>query len=297
MRLLLLTVPEQIADVWSIIRGISLVDVIDIGCVSVLLYYLYKFIRDRRAGRLAVGVLLLFVIQFLSQVMDMYLLQYIMQNIFQIGFITLVILFQPEIRSVLEQVGGTPLRSIKSISDTRDASPIHTVIDEVVSAVCDLSETRTGALIVFERTTKLGDVILTGTVIDAYPAAFLIKNIFFNKAPMHDGAMIIRDKRVHAAGCVLPLSNNPDIIKDLGTRHRAGIGMSENSDAVVLIVSEETGVISTAVEGRLERNYTREALTDFLRVQLTGENDGERKKFPLFGRVRELADKSEREKN
>ncbi len=270
--------PEQIADIISIIKTISPIDVIDIACVSVLFYYLYKFIRDKRAGKLAVGIMLLFVIQVLSQLLDMYLLRYIMQNIFQIGFITLVILFQPEIRSVLEKFGATPIKSLKSISETKDNSYCEKVIEEVVDAVGDMAESKTGALIVFEREVKLGDVILTGTTIDAYPASFLIKNIFFNKAPMHDGATIVRDFRLHAAGCMLPLSSNPDIIKDLGTRHRAGIGISENSDAVVIIVSEETGVISTAVEGELVRNYTRKSLERFLRVQLLGNTEDEKKK-------------------
>lgn len=270
--------PEQIADIISIIKTISPIDVIDIACVSVLFYYLYKFIRDKRAGKLAVGIMLLFVIQVLSQLLDMYLLRYIMQNIFQIGFITLVILFQPEIRSVLEKFGATPIKSLKSISETKDNSYCEKVIEEVVDAVGDMAESKTGALIVFEREVKLGDVILTGTMIDAYPASFLIKNIFFNKAPMHDGATIVRDFRLHAAGCMLPLSSNPDIIKDLGTRHRAGIGISENSDAVVIIVSEETGVISTAVEGELVRNYTRKSLERFLRVQLLGNTEDEKKK-------------------
>lgn len=270
--------PEQIADIISIIKTISLIDVIDIACVSVLFYYLYKFIRDKRAGKLAVGILLLFVIQVLSQLLDMYLLRYIMQNIFQIGFITLVILFQPEIRSVLEKFGATPIKSLKSISETKDNSDCEKAIEEIVDAVSDMAESKTGALIVFEREVKLGDVILTGTMIDAYPASFLIKNIFFNKAPMHDGATIVRDFRLHAAGCMLPLSSNPDIIKDLGTRHRAGIGISENSDAVVIIVSEETGVISTAVEGELVRNYTRKSLERFLRVQLLGNTEDAKKK-------------------
>ncbi len=291
MRLLLLTLPEQISDILGIIRNISFVDVIDIACVSVLLYYLYKFIRDRRAGKLAVGVLLLFVVQVISAITDMYLLQYIMQNIFQIGVITLVVLFQPEIRSVLEKVGTQPLKSLKSISENKDTSYL-TAIDEVVSAVTDLSESKTGALIVFERDTKLGDVVLTGTVIDSYPAAFLIKNIFFNKAPMHDGALIVRDMRLHAAGCLLPLSNNPDIIKDLGTRHRAGIGMSENSDAVVIIVSEETGVISAAMEGELMRNFSGESLRNFLRKQLIGENDENRMKFKMIRRGKREKDET-----
>ncbi len=286
--LLTTAIPTQIDDIWQIIKNISFVDVVDIAFVSVLLYYLYKFIRERRAGKLAIGVVVLFVLQLLSNIFDMYLMQFIMQNIFQVGLITLVILFQPEIRSVLEKVGATPLKGLKSISDTRNASNMHTIIDEVVSAVGDMAEDKTGALIVFERSTKLGDMILTGTVIDAYPAAFLIKNIFFNKAPMHDGALIIRDMRLHAAGCLLPLSNNPDIIKDLGTRHRAGIGMSENSDAVVIIVSEETGVISTAVEGNLTRNYTRESLTAFLREQLAGEDEEGSKKFRIINKVKNI---------
>ncbi len=283
MNVLLFSLPEQITDIISIMKMISFADIIDIACVSVLLFYLYKFIRDRRAGKLAVGVLLLFIIQFISNLADMYLMQYIMQNIFQIGFITLVILFQPEIRSVLEKVGAQPLKSLKGISESKNASSMQTVIDEVTSAVSDLAESKTGALIVFERMTKLGEMVQTGTIIDAYPAAFLIKNIFFNKAPLHDGALILRNKRLYAAGCVLPVSNNPDIIKDLGTRHRAGIGMSENSDAVVVIVSEETGIISTAVEGILVRGYTRETLAEVLHSQLMSDADKEKRKFSFIG--------------
>lgn len=282
MNIYLSVVPEKITNILYTIKTISLVDVIDIACVSVLLYYLYKFIRDRRAGRLALGVVSLLLIQIISSAADMYLLQYIMQNIFQVGIIMIVILFQPEIRSVLEKVGTQPIKSLRSIGEIKDYSSVHTVIGEVTSAVCDLAASKTGALIVFERTTKLGDMILTGTVIDAYPASFLIKNIFFNKAPMHDGALIIRNERLYAAGCLLPLSNNPDIIKDLGTRHRAGIGMSENSDAVVVIVSEETGIISTAVEGRLTRNYNRNSLEQFLRTQLLGDEGKNKKKFKFI---------------
>lgn len=280
MNVLLLTLSEQIADVIGIIKTISLADIIDIACVSVLLYYLFKFIRERRAGKLAIGIVLLFIIQFVSQLADMYVMQYIMQNIFQVGIITLVILFQQEIRSLLEKVGAQPLKGLKGISgESKVTSSVQTAIDEVVSAVVDFSGDKTGALIVFERTTKLGDMVPSGTVIDAAPTAFLIKNIFFNKAPLHDGALIIRGGRLHAGGCVLPVSNNPDIIKDLGTRHRAGIGVSENSDAVVVIVSEETGTISTAVEGNLERGYTRETLTEFLRSELMSDADRTARKF------------------
>lgn len=290
MRCLLFTIPEQLSDILNIIKNITFVDVIDIAAVSVLFYFMYKFIRERRAGKLALGVVLLFALQVVSSIADMYVLQFLLQNIFQVGIITIVILFQPEIRSVLEKVGATPLMGIKSIGETRESGAVNAVIEQVTSAVCDLSESKTGALIVFERTTKLGDMILTGTVIDAYPNAFLIKNIFFNKAPMHDGALIVRNMRLHAAGCLLPLSNNPDIIKDLGTRHRAGIGMSENSDAVVVIVSEETGVISTAVEGVLERGYDHDSLSAFLKHSLLGDADVDKRKFNLISHIKEIKD-------
>ncbi len=280
MNVLLLTLSEQIADVIGIIKTISPADIIDIACVSVLLYYLFRFIRERRAGKLAIGIVLLFIIQFVSQLADMYVMQYIMQNIFQVGLITLVILFQQEIRSLLEKVGAQPLKGLKGISgESKVTSSVQNAIDEVVSAVMDFAEDKTGALIVFERTTKLGDIVPSGTVLDAAPTAFLLKNIFFNKAPLHDGALIIRGGRLHAGGCVLPVSNNPDIIKDLGTRHRAGIGVREKSDAVVVIVSEETGTISTAVEGNLERGYTRETLTEFLRSELMSDAERTPRKF------------------
>ena len=299
MKVLLFTAAEQIMDIVDTVRMISLADVIDIACVSVLLYYLFKFVRERRAGKLALGIVLLFIIQFVSQLADMYVMQYIMQNIFEVGLITLVILFQPEIRSMLEKVGAQPLKGLKGISgESKDTAAVQTMIDEVVSAVGDFSEDKTGALIVFERTTKLGDMVPSGTVIDAAPTAFLIKNIFFNKAPLHDGALIIRSARLHAGGCVLPVSNNPDIIKDLGTRHRAGIGVSENSDAVVVIVSEETGTISTAIEGKLQRGYTRETLTEFLRAELMSDTDRGSRKFGFIPHAKETRDaEKEKEKN
>ncbi len=292
----LLAIPEQLSNILDIIKNITFIDIVDIAFVSILLYYLYTFIRERRAGKLALGLVLLLVVQIISSIADMYLVQYIMKNVFQIGFITLVILFQPEIRSVLEKVGGQPFKGIKSIGgENKDQSALHIIIDEIVPAVCDLSRSKTGALIVFEKTTKLGDVISTGTIVDAYPASFLIKNVFFNKAPMHDGAMVMRNFRLYAAGCLLPLSNNPDIIKDLGTRHRAGIGVSENSDAVVIIVSEETGTISTAVEGKLVRGYDEDTLSEFLCTNLDIGGERERSRINLLlGRMKE---KNKNEKN
>ncbi len=255
------------------ISNMSLPDVIDIVCVSVLFYYLYVFVRDRRAGKLAMGVILIFSVQLIASVFDMYVMQFLLQNIFQTGLLMLIVLFQPELRSMLEKMGGQSLRGIRGIGDTKAKTETLHMLEEVTDAVQDMSASKTGALIVFERGTRLGEVSSTGTVINADPESFLIKNIFFNKAPLHDGAMIIRQNRIHAAGCLLPLSQNPDIIKDLGTRHRAGIGMSENSDAVVVIVSEETGTISVASEGSLTRDYNKTTLLEALRSYLLPENE------------------------
>ncbi len=283
---------DFMTDVLNIIKRITFFDVLDIVCVAVILYLLYKFIRDRRAGKLALGVVLLLVMRALSELLDMYLLSYLLQSLFQVGIVILVILFQPELRSALEKMGAVPLKGIKSIGDTKHMG-VEAMIDEVTSAVSDLASTKTGALIVFERETKLGDMILTGTVIDATPTSAMIRNIFFNKAPMHDGALIIRNGRLHAAGCFLPLSSNPDIIKDLGTRHRAGIGMSENSDAVVIIVSEETGIVSTAVEGRLVRGYREETLKSFLMKELSSES-GEAEKLTVAQRIKRFFSRKEK---
>lgn len=261
------------------VSGIRFIDILDIACLTVILYFMYKFIRDRRAGKLALGVILIMLFLFMSELFEMHAMQFILRNVFQVGIITLVILFQPELRSLLEKMGGESIKSLKSVGGDRDSMIVKRTISEVVSAACDMSESKTGALIVFERTTKLGDLILTGTIINAQASSFLIKNIFFNKAPLHDGALIIRAGRLHAAGCLLPLSVNPDIIKDLGTRHRAAIGASENSDAVVLVVSEETGTISLACEGKLTRHFDRVTLTEELNRYLVHESSADAIKF------------------
>ncbi len=277
--------PEWLTDftggILRTITSISFFDIIDIIGVAFLLYYVYKFIRDRRAGKLALGVAFIIAFQILSDILEMHAMQYILQNVLQVGLITLVVLFQPELRSALEKMGGESLRGIRSIGEQKGTSHVYAAIDSVSSAVADMSASKTGALIVFERSTKLGDLILTGTVINADPSPFLIKNIFFNKAPLHDGALIVRDGRLYAAGCLLPLSTNPDIIKDLGTRHRAAIGMSENSDAVVVVVSEETGTVSIAYEGKLKRGFTRNSLNKELRKYLAESNEGATKKARL----------------
>ncbi len=257
-------------DIFRTVRTISIFDIVDILSVSILFYFLYKFMKERRSGRLALGIVVIILLKFVSELFDMYLIQFILQNVFQAGLIAVAIIFQPELRSALEKVGAGPLR-LKKINDAK-TDETDLMINNIASAAADLSSTKTGALIVIERLTKLGDLILTGTVIDADPSPFLIKNIFFNKAPLHDGALIVRDTRLHAAGCFLPLSQNDDIVKDLGTRHRAAIGASENSDAVVVVVSEETGIISVAVEGVLYRGYDKKSLADELRSRLVTNN-------------------------
>ena len=256
--------------------SIGFFDVLDIAIVSVIFYYIYRFVRDRRAGKLAVGILLVFVAMMVSNLLGMSVLSFLIGNIVQVGMIGVVILFQSELRAFLEKVGGPSFISRNRKKDKKYMSQTVQCIDAVVEAVTDFSAEKTGALIIFERSTKLGDVIKTGTVIDALPVAYMIKNIFFNKAPMHDGALIIRSNRLYSAGCFLPLSTNPEIIKDLGTRHRAGIGMSENSDAVVVIVSEETGVISVALDGHLTRHYDGAQLRRLLLRLMLSENDNDK---------------------
>lgn len=257
---------ETAAFTWSYfisqIKSIGILDIIDIIVVTLLFYLVYLFIRDRRAEKLIFGILFLLAIAVISNLLGLSAMSYIMSNLFQVGFVALAVVFQPELRSVLEKVGGEPIRSLKSISSAgKEQVGIASVgINEIARTAEELSASRTGALIVLERTTKLGDIIRSGVTVNADLNSFLLRNIFYEGAPLHDGAVIVRDWRVIAAGCFLPLSHNDNIIMDLGTRHRAGIGMSEESDAVVVIVSEETGNISVAVGGQLKRGFTYNSL-------------------------------------
>ncbi|MBQ8911693.1 MAG: diadenylate cyclase CdaA, partial [Clostridia bacterium] len=237
------------------LKSIRAVDVLDILLVAFVFYYIFQFMRKRRAGKLLVGVVLLIVLLLISEVAKMKALNFILTNVFSVGILSLIVVFQPELRSFLEKVGGTTFHNFKGKLDKNQDAALRSVVNEVCIAADYFSKTRTGALIVFERETKLGDQAKTGTVVNADVSSYLLENIFFNKSPLHDGAVIISDGRLHAAGCLLPLSANENLIRELGTRHRAGIGMSENSDAVVLIVSEETGIISVAVEGELKRGF------------------------------------------
>ena len=240
-------------------------DTLDILVIAFVIYSIIKLIRDSRAEQLVKGIIILAVAYAVSYIFELKTLKYFMDIILDNSLIILMIIFQPEIRRALEQAGHSRLGGIGLFAMNADETEIiNKRWQKAISAACSTVEQfqheKTGALIVFERTTKLGEIIKSGTLIDADPSTELIGNIFFNKAPLHDGAMIMRDGKVYAAGCILPLTDNPRISSELGTRHRAAVGMSENSDAMIVIVSEETGTVSLAVGGDLKRNFSAEAL-------------------------------------
>ena len=238
----------------NMIKAMTIFDLIDILVVTILFYVVYKFIRERRASKLAFGVIMLILIEILSVLFKLRTLSFLMENVLQVGVIALIIVFQPELRTALEKVGGVR-EFINPVGGAKDSKQMIECIEMICNAVCDMSLDKTGALIVFERSTRLGDTIGSGTLVNADISSNLIKTIFFKNSPLHDGAIIIRDCRIYSAKCMLPLTKNTQIDKEFATRHRAAIGMSENSDAVVVVVSEQTGVISIAVGGELKRNY------------------------------------------
>jgi diadenylate cyclase len=248
------------------------IDVFDMLLVGIIIFFAIRFISDKRAGKLAIGICMVLFVLVISEIFNMSATNFLFGNITQVGIILLAVVFQPERRSALEKIGGAG-KELKILPGSRDGRGGRrtSAISTLCEAVQELSRDSTGALIVIERDTPLGDIAKTGTVVNADIGVALIKNIFFNKAPLHDGAMIIKNQRVYAAGCFLPLSTKEDIIKDLGTRHRAAIGMSENSDAIVIVVSEETGTISLAVDGKLRRNYDYSTLKKELK-HILGES-------------------------
>lgn len=262
---------DFIISVWDslgqIISQFRFTDALDIILVTFIIYSVIKLVRETRAGQLVKGFIILLIVWGISYLIQLYMIKTILSYFFQFTFVALLIVFQPEIRRALEQLGRSEIGGQKSrlfgfsSSDAeKRLRQNRKAVNTVVDAVAIMSKQQTGALIVFEMKTKLGDIIDTGTVLNAVPSLPIIGNIFFNKAPLHDGAMIIRDGMVYAAGCILPLTKNDKVSLELGTRHRAAIGMSENSDAVVVVVSEETGQISVVVNGIITRNYTRETL-------------------------------------
>ncbi|MGN0570236.1 MAG: diadenylate cyclase CdaA [Candidatus Fimenecus sp.] len=244
-------------------------DLLDVLLVAFVIYSAIKLIRETRAIQLAKGVVLLALLYLGVTVLDMQASQYIMSFVFGNLFLILVVIFAPELRHALESVGRSSVSNISFLNfKNRDEYLLKEAVENSINCVCkacaDMSDKRIGALIVFEKETILGDIIKTGTLVDAKVTVEIIGNIFFPKAPMHDGAAVIKDGRVVAAGCILPLTGNNDISSDLGTRHRAAIGMSENSDAIVAVVSEETGAISVAEKGKLKRNISDGDLREIL---------------------------------
>lgn len=285
-----------IFDIWSnllsVIKSIQLSDIIDMIILSYLLFKGIKLIRETRAEQLLKGIALLCIAYFIVKKLDLKVMGFLLDNFFAWGILAIIIMFQPELRRALEKMGRAKVSSFNVFSIGSDSSDEinykwEEAITAIVDASIDLSATTTGALIVIERQTRLGEQIDTGTIINAKPSAAVLENIFFPNTPLHDGAVIIREGRVLAAGCFLPKPQKEELInKLLGSRHRAAIGMSELSDAIVVVVSEETGTISIAEDGQLTRGFNKENLNKYLKSKLLSDKQGdvkikkERKLFP-----------------
>ena len=247
-------------------------DIIDILVIAYIIYKAIAFLRETRAGQLVKGILILFVVYLISDWGNLVTLRWALSKLVDSAIIAAAVIFQPELRRILEKVGRTNFSREQLLGS--EESELSRCIDDVSRAAGVMQDKKIGALIVFERKTQLGEIINTGTIVDAVSSVSVINNIFFPKSPLHDGAMIIRDGRVYAAGCILPLTQRDDISAQLGTRHRAAIGMTENSDAVVLVVSEETGTISIVHNGQIKRDYNPiSARTELSHLILTEDQD------------------------
>ena len=262
---------ELAVSAWSYIRTIGIADAVDILIIAFIIYKLLGLIHKTNTMRLTTGIVVLLMALWLSGVLGLSMINFVLSRAFELGIIALVIIFQPELRRVLEKVGSSRLSSV--FGSEFGPLSLENAITQSVLACADMSKSLTGALIIFVRDNQLVEQISTGTLIDAEVTAELLKNLFFINAPLHDGAVIVKDGRIAAAGCMLPMSNNMNLSKDLGMRHRAGIGMSERSDAVVLIVSEETGSISLAVDGMIKRHLSVEMVETLLRRELLPAED------------------------
>lgn len=267
---------DIIDSILNVLNTVTIVDFVDIAILSYLIYLLIKLVRETRAGQLVKGIVLLALGYLISSIVGLKSIKYIISTILNIGLIAIIILFQPELRRALEKVGRTRLGfNLFGFGESQDE--LTEKWSDAIQSICDscveLSATCTGALIVIERQTKLGEQIETGTILNALPSKEIFGNIFYPKTPLHDGAVIMRDGIILAAACFLPKPQKEEFVnKKLGSRHRAAIGMSENSDAVVIVVSEETGQISVAMDGVLTRDYTHEKLKNLLIQELISKN-------------------------
>ena len=275
----------------SIFNTIQIKDIVDIAVITLLIFSLFQLIRQTRAEQLLKGVLLLLVLFIFSIIFQLTMLTTLLKAFFQSAVIIVAIIFQPEIRSALEKLGRNKMGKkyfgfLSSHTKDEDKTlAIKKVISDASDAALVFSKAKTGALIVFERETMLNDIASSGTILNSDPSVALFGNIFYNKAPLHDGATIVRKGKIYASGCILPLTTSKSVDINLGTRHRAALGMSEQSDAVVLVVSEETGNISLAVEGKLTRDFTQEALVEALESLLIGDDVSSKESFlSLFKR-------------
>lgn len=271
-------------------------NLLDIALVSYLIFKTIELIRNTRAVQLLKGILVILILYGIVRVTNMEMMRMLFDSVvLQVGIVALVVIFQQEIRRAIEQIGKSSIGSFHFFGLSGDGEEQRMQMLETISAVSDacqiLRNMKMGALMVFERRDLLNEVIKSGTIIEAKPSKELIGNVFFNKAPLHDGAMIIRNNQVYAAGCILPLTQNTDISSELGTRHRAAIGLSECSDAIVVVVSEETGNISIAQNGRLTRNFTKDTLYAELEKMLVRPiSDSERRLFPKSARKKVNSD-------
>ena len=274
----------QLMQTWgAFIQTIRFTDILDVAVIAYLVYRLMLFASRSSTANVAKAILVLVVALWVSDVCQLHVVNFILGRALELGFLALVVIFQPELRRLLEQLGSNKLKHLFMREEA--ATEIETAIDQTVAAYTALSKDKVGALMVFERKNLLDDAIATGTALDCSVNAELLKNLFWNKAPLHDGAVIVRGGRVVGAGCMLPLSGNVNLSRDLGMRHRAGIGVSERTDAVVAIVSEETGAISVAVGGMLKRHLAPETLERLLRNELIAVEETDKAKLLLPWRL------------
>ena len=278
-------------DYFPMIR-FQLSDLLDIAILSFVIYKLLWMLRKTSSGRVMRGILIFLLAMFLSYTLDLTATSFVLDRVVELGILALVILFQPELRRLLEKMGSGRIGQVFASSKEPEGAEVERAIQQTTEAYADMSRDKVGALMVFERQNLLDDVIKTGTPLDCAVSSELLKNLFWNKAPLHDGAVIVRDGRIVGAGCMLPLSSNVNLSRDLGMRHRAGIGMSEHSDAVVVIVSEETGSISAAVGGMLKRHLAPETLERLLRNELlSGDEERRSAQIPLLSQILERSRK------
>ncbi len=254
---------------------IGLADVLDMAVIAFGIYQMFRFVRRSRSGQVVKAILFIMAAMALSNLFHLRVVRTVLNNAVELGVIALVVIFQPEVRRFLEQMGSGKIKEL-FVAESY-SNDLETAVKETVEAYTSLSKDKVGALMVFERRTLLDDVLKTGTTLDCQVSDQLLKNLFWNKAPLHDGAVIVRNGRIVGAGCMLPLSGNVNLSRELGMRHRAGIGISENSDAVVAIVSEETGSISVAINGMLKRHLSPETLERLLRNELMPDAGEENK--------------------